>query len=149
MKPRITIGEQPIDPAEALTTLEQLGGGAVASFTGLVRGDNGLVRMTLEHYRAMTEMQVARIVDEAQTRWPLLGVIVQHRTGPMVPGERIVFVGTASRHRAAALAACDFLIDWLKSDAPFWKREDYADGRVAWVEPRDSDAQSLTRWRQQ
>lgn len=129
----ITVGEADFDPASLLAQLEGLGGGAVASFTGIVRGGDGLVAMRLDHYPAMTEAQIARIVEDAQARWPLLGVIVVHRVGELHPGERIVFVGTASAHRGAALEACAFLIDWLKTSAPFWKKERFADGRATWV----------------
>jgi molybdopterin synthase catalytic subunit len=132
----ITVGEADFDPASLLAQLEGLGGGAVASFTGIVRGGDGLVAMRLDHYPAMTEAQIARIVEDAQARWPLLGVIVVHRVGELHPGERIVFVGTASAHRGAALEACAFLIDWLKTSAPFWKKERFADGRATWVEAR-------------
>lgn len=124
------------DVAVELAALEALGGGGVASFTGVVRGEGGLVALELEHYPAMTQAQVERIVDDALSRWPLLGVRVLHRFGRLEPGARIVFVGTASRHRTAALESCAFLIDWLKSEAPFWKKEHFGDGATAWVEPR-------------
>lgn len=142
----IRVQTGPFDPGAELERLEGMGGGAVASFTGLVRGDGGLTDMTLEHYPAMTARAMARIADEAEARWPLLGLTVIHRHGPLVPGERIVFVGTASSHRAAALQACHFLIDWLKTAAPFWKRERYADGREIWVEPRAADDAAASRW---
>ncbi|MCH4152207.1 MAG: molybdenum cofactor biosynthesis protein MoaE [Sphingobium sp.] len=142
----ITVGEADFDPASLLAQLEGLGGGAVASFTGIVRGGDGLVAMRLDHYPAMTEAQIARIVEDAQARWPLLGVIVVHRVGELHPGERIVFVGTASAHRGAALEACAFLIDWLKTSAPFWKKERFADGRATWVEARAEDDATRDRW---
>jgi molybdopterin synthase catalytic subunit len=102
--------------------------------------------MTLEHYPAMTERALAAIADEAARRWPLAGLTVIHRFGRLVPGDRIVFVATASAHRAAALEACAFLIDWLKTDAPFWKCEAFADGSRRWVEAKASDDDARTRW---
>jgi len=134
------------DPGAELAGLERLGGGAVASFTGIVRGDDGLVELTLEHYPAMTERAMRDIVAEAHARWPLIGVTVIHRHGRLAAGERIVFVAAASRHRAAALEACAFLIDWLKTRAPFWKRERFADGRERWVEARHEDDGAAARW---
>ncbi|MGD9811426.1 MAG: molybdenum cofactor biosynthesis protein MoaE [Sphingobium sp.] len=143
----IRIGEEDFDAGGCLARLEALGGGGVASFTGIVRGEGQLTSMRLDHYAAMTERSVAAIVEQAQARWPLLGAIVIHRTGELHPGDRIVFVGTASRHRAAALESCAFLIDWLKTDAPFWKKESFADGRSAWVEARDEDDAARNRWK--
>ncbi|MDQ4419476.1 molybdenum cofactor biosynthesis protein MoaE [Sphingobium sp. DEHP117] len=142
----IAVGEADFDPAVQLARLEALGGGAVASFTGIVRGGDGLQAMQLDHYPAMTDAQIARIVDEAQGRWPLLGVVVIHRVGELRPGERIVFVGTASAHRAASLESCAFLIDWLKTSAPFWKKERFDDGRAEWVEARAEDDAARDRW---
>lgn len=142
----VSIQMQDFDPAVELAALEASGGGGVASFTGIVRGEGGLIALELEHYPAMTSAQVERIVEQATTRWPLLGVRVIHRYGRLEPGERIVFVGTASRHRTAALEACAFLIDWLKSDAPFWKKEHFAD-RTAWVEARAEDDAKAQSWR--
>lgn len=144
----IRVQAEPFDPGAELSRLEGLGGGAVASFTGLVRGDGGLIEMRLEHYPAMTSRAMDRIADEAERRWPLKGMVMIHRHGALVPGERIVFVGTASMHRAAALEACAFLIDWLKTGAPFWKRERFADGRAEWVEARGEDDAAAARWRQ-
>lgn len=142
----IAVSEASLDPAESLAALEALGGGAVASFTGVVRGEGGLTSLHLEHYPAMSAAEIDRIVAQARARWPLLGVVVRHRVGTLAPGERIVFVGTAARHRGPALEACAFLIDWLKTGAPFWKKERYADGRELWVEPRAEDAESRGRW---
>lgn len=143
-----TVRVQPdtFDPGAELAKLEALGGGAVSSFTGLVRGDGGLIELELEHYPGMTEAALVQLADEACTRWPLAGVTIIHRVGPMQVGERIVFVGTASAHRAAALDSCAFLIDRLKTSAPFWKRERFADGRHAWVDARDSDDKAAARW---
>ncbi|KMS57463.1 MULTISPECIES: molybdenum cofactor biosynthesis protein MoaE [Sphingobium] len=145
---RIAIQTADFDVAAELAALEALGGGGVASFTGIVRGEEGgLIALELEHYPAMTQAQVDRIVEEALARWPLLGVSVIHRFGRLEPGARIVFVGTASRHRAAALESCAFLIDWMKSDAPFWKKEHFGDGATQWVEARAEDEAKAQGWR--
>ena len=143
---RVSIQEEDFDAGAELALLEAAGGGAVASFTGVVRGENDLVALELHHYPAMTAAQVERIVDEAMDRWPLLGVRVIHRFGRLGAGEHIVFVGTASRHRSAALESCAFLIDWLKSEAPFWKKEYFADGGANWVEARVEDEAKARGW---
>ncbi|WP_070157705.1 molybdenum cofactor biosynthesis protein MoaE [Sphingobium phenoxybenzoativorans] len=140
------IGEVDFDPAAEIAALEALGGGGVATFTGIVRGDDGLVTLRLDHYPAMTQAQVDRVAAKAMERWPLLGIRIVHRVGALKPGERIVFVGTASRHRTAALESCAYLIDWLKTNAPFWKKESFADGRSAWVEPRAEDDAKAAQW---
>lgn len=123
--------------------------GAVASFVGLVRADKGetgaVSAMTLEHYPGMTERQLEAIEQEARDRWPLHDVLIIHRYGRMEPGERIVLVLTASSHREAAFAACSFLMDWLKTKAPFWKREETADGS-RWVEAKATDDAAAARW---
>ena len=119
--------------------------GAVATFTGHVRADDGLIALTLEHYPAMTEREIARHVAEAEERWPLLGVTIIHRVGRLVPGDRIVFVGVASSHRHAAFEACEFLMDYLKIHAPFWKQEERASG-TSWVEAKFTDEQAAGRW---
>lgn len=144
---RVSIQSGDFDVAAEMAALEALGGGGVASFTGVVRGEGGLIALELEHYPAMTTAQVERIVEDAIGRWPLLGVRVIHRHGRLAPGERIVFVGTASRHRTAALESCAFLIDWLKSQAPFWKKEHFADGSTQWVAARSEDDAKAEGWR--
>jgi molybdopterin synthase catalytic subunit len=121
--------------------------GAVVSFTGLVRGDDGLTALELEHYTGMTEREIARHVQQAETRWPILGVTVIHRIGRLAPGERIVFVAVASVHRAAAFDAAQFLMDYLKTRAPFWKQE-HRGADAAWVEAKESDADAAIRWRE-
>lgn len=143
----VRIQAEDFDPGAELARLEALGGGAVASFTGLVRGGNGLVEMLLEHYPAMTMQAMGAVAAEAEARWALRGLIVIHRHGALRPGERIVFVATTSSHRAAALEACAFLIDWLKTKAPFWKRERFEDGAAAWVEARNEDELAAARWK--
>jgi molybdopterin synthase catalytic subunit len=143
---RILVQAADFDPGSELAALGTLGSGGVASFVGHVRGDDGLVAMTLEHYPAMTAAALAALADEAVTRWALDGVSLIHRIGRLEPGDRIVFVGAAARHRAAALEACAYLIDRLKTDAPFWKKEEFAGGRSAWVEARASDDAAARRW---
>lgn len=121
--------------------------GAAVQFTGLVRADDGLVALTLEQYPAMTGKQMQAIADQAAARWPgVVGSII-HRHGRMRPGEAIVLVSTASPHRGDAFAAAQFLMDWLKTKAPFWKREEWADGTTRWVEARDSDDAAAEQWR--
>lgn len=142
----IRVSDADFEPGAELSLLEGLGGGGVASFTGLVRGDGGLTSLRLDHYPAMTQTQIGRIADEAMARWPLLGVRIIHRVGDMAPGERIVFVGTASAHRQAALESCAFLIHWLKCMAPFWKKESFADGASRWVEAKAEDEVEAQRW---
>jgi molybdopterin synthase catalytic subunit len=142
----IRIIDSAFDAKAEREALEATGAGAVACFTGLVRGEGGLTSLTLDHYPAMSEKRLHEIADDCIARWSLLGVAIVHRVGRMIPGERIVFVGAASSHRQAALEACDYLIDWLKSSAPFWKKEVFADGSSGWVDARESDAHSLKRW---
>ncbi|WP_019515094.1 molybdenum cofactor biosynthesis protein MoaE [Sphingomonas sp. Mn802worker] len=141
---RVLVTTETIDPAAELVALEQ--GGAVATFTGLVRRDDGVSTLELEHYPGATEAALLHLAEQAVQRWSLSAATIIHRVGPMKPGERIVFTGAASAHRAAALEACAFLIDRLKTDAPFWKREVVA-GQGRWVEARDSDDDAANRWR--
>ena len=144
---RVAAQEADFDPADELAVLEASGGGGIASFIGVVRGEGGLIDMRLDHYPAMTQAQIERIAEDASVRWPeLLGIRIIHRVGVLKPGDRIVFVGTASRRRIAALESCAFLIDWLKTSAPFWKKERFADGREAWVESRADDAARAEGW---
>jgi len=145
---RILVQEAAFDLAAetAALTAGRTDVGGVASFLGVCRGDDGLAAMVLEHYPGMTERAIARIAAEAEARWPLTGCTVIHRTGRILPGEPIVLVLTASAHRAAALEACAFLIDWLKTKAPFWKREEFADGRERWVAARAEDDEAAARW---
>ena len=122
------------------------GAGAIVTFSGLVRDDGGkLAAMEIEHYPAMTERAVEAIRMEAMERWALLGAVIVHRYGRLEPGEQIMMVATAARHRADAFAAAEFLMDYLKSRAPFWKKEFGPDGEK-WVAARDEDEEALARW---
>ena len=121
--------------------------GAIVTFTGTVRGDNaGVAAITLEHYPGMTEEELARVEAEAAARWPLQASLVVHRIGTLRPGDNIVLVVTASAHRQAAFAAAEFLMDYLKTRAPFWKKELDAAGQERWVEARESDDAAAERW---
>ncbi len=123
--------------------------GGLAVFVGLVRdmvAEEALSAMTLEHYPGMTEKALARIEEAACARWPLEASLIIHRVGRLEPGEQIVLVAAASAHRQAAFEACQFLIDWLKTEAPFWKQEETASG-PKWVEARAGVAQAAARWR--
>jgi len=140
----VRIGPEDFDVAAELAALE--GAGAVVSFTGHVRAEPGLVALALEHYPAMTEREIARHADEALARWPLTGLRIVHRVGRLTRGARIVFVGVASSHRRAAFEACEFLMDYLKVRAPFWKQEERDDG-TRWVEAKASDDEAAERWR--
>lgn len=143
---RIAVQADDFDLGAQAAALEATGAGAVVTFTGLVRDvAGGLRHMELEHYPGMTEAALDAIAAEAEARWPLAGVVVIHRHGRLRPGARIMMVGTASAHRAAAFAAADFLMDYLKSRAPFWKKEVTADG-AAWVEAKEADEAALGRW---
>jgi len=123
--------------------------GAVVTFTGLMRADNAgqvVAGMTLEHYPGMTESELERVEAEAHARWPLQASLIVHRVGALKPGDNIVLVVTASRHRQAAFSAAEFLMDYLKTSAPFWKKETRADGSERWVDARDSDESAAGRW---
>lgn len=123
--------------------------GAVASFIGTVRGSvhgRALEAMTLEHYPGMTERAMAAIAAEAERRWALLGCTLIHRIGPLAPGANIVLVLAAASHRQPALEATAFLIDWLKTKAPFWKKERFTDGAETWVDAREDDEAAAARW---
>ncbi|WP_375393604.1 molybdenum cofactor biosynthesis protein MoaE [uncultured Sphingomonas sp.] len=142
---RISVQREPIDLAVEMTLAEVTGTGALATFTGLVRTDDGVDTLELEHYPGATEAALHAVATSAVARWSLTAATIVHRVGPMVPGDRIVFVAAAAAHRAAALEACAYLIDRLKTDAPFWKREVRA-GDAAWVEARAADADAAGRW---
>ena len=136
------------DPGAEVAAFHAAAGpaGAVVTFTGVVRDvDGGLVAMEIEHYPGMTERAIADMVSTATGRWNLTAARVIHRHGRLGPGEPIMMVATAARHRAEAFAAAEFLMDWLKSRAPFWKKE-ITTGGAAWVAARDEDEAALTRW---
>ena len=146
----IRVQEEDFDVGAELAALTGRGGdaGALSSFVGLVRegaGGDRILGMTLEHYPGMTERQLERIEAEARRRWELIDVLIVHRYGALGPGERIVLVAATSAHRRAAIEACGFLIDWLKTKAPFWKLERTAEGD-RWVEARASDDEAEARW---
>ena len=151
MKSSVSVQEADFDlgaEVRALTAGE-FSAGAVASFVGLVRDNNdgsGVADMTLEHYPGMTEKALHEIVLQAGERWGLLGVRVIHRIGHLMPGEQIVLVVVSSPHRGDAFAACEFIMDYLKTRAPFWKKETTAGGETRWVDARDSDSQAADRW---
>jgi len=153
MAPRVLIQEAAFDLARETAALvgDRTDIGGLASFVGLCRADPGtagqpLAALVLEHYPGMTERAITRIAEQASARWPLAGCTVIHRIGRLPPGAPIVLVLTASAHRAAALEACGFLIDWLKTGAPFWKREEFADGTTRWVEAKAADDAATARW---
>lgn len=146
MQTRIAVQAAMFDLNAEIAALADGAAGAVASFTGHVRRDGDLSSLTLEHYPAMTEVEIARMAEAAGSRWPLTGVTVIHRIGKLTPGEAIVLVAVAAPHRAEAFAACEFLVDYLKSEAPFWKEEERDSGRN-WVATRDADAAAAARWR--
>ena len=135
------------DEIEALT-FGRRDAGAVASFVGLCRDEGGrLAGLELEHYPDMAEAEIERVVVEAEARWPLLGTTVIHRYGLIAPGGRIVLVAAMSSHRAPTFAAADFLMDFLKTRAPFWKREHHTNGALGpWVEASSADDQAAARW---
>lgn len=125
--------------------------GAVVTFTGLVRDINAgekISALTLEHYPAMTEKALSEIVEQAKLRWSIINVSVIHRVGELQLLDQIVFVGVASLHRGDAFAACEFIMDYLKTQAPFWKKETNHQGETYWVDARESDQNSLNKWQQ-
>lgn len=147
---RILVQEAPFDPAAEIAALSEgrTDIGAVVTFTGLCRGEKDrLAALELEHYPGMAEEEIARVVAQARARWPLDGVTVIHRHGRIEPGGQIVLVVTASAHRAAAFEAAAFLMDYLKTRAPFWKKEWDRDGTSGdWVSAADTDEEAAKRW---
>src|SRR6516165_2626233 len=143
----IRIQEADFDIAQesALLTQGRTDIGAVVSFSGICRGGDGVAALDLEHYPGMAEAEIRRHVEEALSRWPLLGITVIHRVGRLTPGENIVLVLTASSHREAAFHAAEFLMDYLKTSAPFWKREETSAG-TGWVEAQAHDDAAAARW---
>ncbi|MGN6147663.1 MAG: molybdopterin synthase catalytic subunit MoaE [Rhizomicrobium sp.] len=142
----IRIQREDFDIGAEVAALDAENTGAVATFTGKVRKEGDLAALTLEHYPHMTEREIGRIVDDAQARWPLMGVTVIHRVGRLLPGDKIVLVAVAAKHRGAAFEACQFLMDYLKTRAPFWKEEERSSG-THWVDARHSDDKAAERWR--
>lgn len=141
---RVVVQKSPIDIMAEMARVEGEAG-AVATFTGLVRADDGVETLELEHYPGATEAALTKVAEGACVRWGLSAATIVHRVGPMHPGERIVFVAAASAHRGASLEACAYLIDRLKTDAPFWKRETRG-AEASWVEARDADDAAAARW---
>ena len=144
------IQEQDFDVSSELATLRagDTRVGAVATFTGLVRDLNDAAQvstLTLEHYPGMTEKALAQIVDDAKQRWDIYDALVIHRVGPLKPGDQIVLVAVTSAHRGESFAACQFIMDYLKTRAPFWKKEQTPEGE-RWVEARASDEDAAARW---
>lgn len=146
--PTVRVQREPFDIGQETAAL--LAGrtdiGGLASFIGICRADDGLLAMELEHYPAMTARAIRRIAEEACARWPLAGCTVIHRFGRLLPGDPIVLVLAASAHRQPALEACAFLMDWLKTKAPFWKREEFAGGESRWVAAKATDDEAAARW---
>lgn len=143
------VTETAFDPqAEAAAFADRFrGAGAIVTFVGEVRSEEGRVAgLVLEHYPGFTEKEIEKIASAALARWPLAGVRIVHRVGALAPGEAIVFIAVAAAHRRAAFEAAEFLMDYLKSEAPFWKKE-IADGEERWIEPRGDDFASKARWR--
>ncbi len=148
---RIVVQEPDFDAGAELARLHGEATGGIASFTGIVRAKDDpaaarVTALTLEHYPGMTERALAAVAAEAEARFTLTGCTIIHRVGRLLPGQNIVFVGAASPHRADALAATAFLIDWLKTSAPFWKLEEYAEGTAHWVEARQADEAAAKAW---
>lgn len=146
MSVRVESRTADFDVGAELARLEALGGGGVASFTGVVRGGDGVVALTLEAHEGMAARALGRVAEAAMARFDLLGLTLIHRHGRLAAGARIVLCATAARHRGAALDACAFLIDWAKTKAPYWKREEFADGTARWVEARGEDDAKAGAW---
>lgn len=145
----ISIQHQDFNLQDEISVLRQQNVGAIVSFVGLVRETASHGRVTaieLEHYPAMTQKYLEGIVTQAQQRWPLLGVRVIHRIGYLAASEQIVLVAVASQHRLAAFEAAAFIMDFLKTQAPFWKKE-YIDGTAHWVDAKQADMSAIERWR--
>ncbi len=149
VEPRIRIQQEDFDAGTEVARLTrgQMNVGAVVTFHGLCRDEDGtLSALKLEHYPGMAEAEIARHVEDALTRWPLKGVTVIHRYGRIAPGDNIVLVPTASSHRQAAFDAAEFLMDYLKTRAPFWKSDERASGDRNWIDARDTDDDDAARW---
>jgi molybdopterin synthase catalytic subunit len=143
---RVAVQPDAIDVAAEIDRHDAGGHGASASFIGRVRGEGDLAELFLDHHPVLTEAGLAGLAHTAADRWGLAALTLIHRVGAMAPGETIVLVLASSPHRAEALAACEYLIDRLKTDVMLWKRETFVDGRVRWVEPREGDQGRAERW---
>ena len=147
---KIRIQNEDFDVSEETKILQKNNTGAIVSFVGVVRGyddkdDQKINSMTLEHYSGMTESEIEKIIVESYKRWELTGVTVIHRVGELKPSDQIVFVGVSSKHRQNAFDGCNFIMDWLKTKAPFWKVEEN-NNKKNWVSFNDSDNQALKKW---
>ena len=147
---KIRIQNEDFDVSEETKLLQKNNTGAIVSFVGVVRGydeknDQKINSMTLEHYSGMTESEIEKIIVESYKRWELTGVTVIHRVGELIPSDQIVFVGVSSKHRQNAFDGCNFIMDWLKTKAPFWKVEEN-NNEKNWVSFNDADNQALKKW---
>jgi molybdopterin synthase catalytic subunit len=142
---KIQIQTADFDVSTELAALRSAQVGAIASFVGVVRSDDGVTHMELEHYPGMTEKSLAAIAQQAVVRWELNDVVIIHRVGVLQAGEQIVLVAVSCQHRGAAFAACEFVMDYLKTDAPFWKKEQGPQG-AKWVDARSTDFSALEKW---
>ena len=148
---KIRIQNEDFDVSEETKILQKNNTGAIVSFVGVVRGydeknDQKINSMTLEHYSGMTESEIEKIIVESYKRWELTGVTVIHRVGELIPSDQIVFVGVSSKHRQNAFDGCNFIMDWLKTKAPFWKVEENKN-KKNWVSFNETDNQALKKWR--
>lgn len=143
---KISVREADFDVGQEIAEISAKGGGAVSSFVGQVRGDRSLKSLTLEHYPAMTEKALHKIADDAAEQWALHAITIVHRVGELMIGDQIVLVCASSDHRQNAIAACSFIMDQLKTVAPFWKKETSKDGEEHWVEERQSDVDAAADW---
>ena len=148
---KIRIQNEDFDVSEETKILQKNNTGAIVSFVGIVRGydeknDQKINSMTLEHYSGMTESEIEKIIVESYKRWELTGVTVIHRVGELKPSDQIVFVGVSSKHRQNAFDGCNFIMDWLKTKAPFWKVEEN-NNEKNWVSFNDADNQALKKWK--
>jgi len=144
---KILVDRENFDCGKEALALSALKGGAIASFIGLVRGDHDVVALELEHYPVMTEKALQSIAQTADNRWSLHGITIIHRIGKLTLGEQIVLVCTCSDHRHAALESCAYIMDRLKTDAPFWKKQWREDGTGDWVEEQKSDHDANDKWK--
>ena len=143
---RVEVGTADFDIGAETAKVAEQGGGAIASFVGQVRNDGNLDTLELEHYPAMTDKALRKIAETAQADWPLHAITIIHRVGKLSVGENIVLVVTGSDHREAAIESCSFIMDRLKTVAPFWKKETGSDGSTKWIEERESDLKASEKW---